>query len=298
MVEGTQEPAGEQTPETEDTRPAKRARAARPVDPPRAGGMPPHVASALVSALVLVLFAPGLFVAGYFTNAAVDDDGGSNGGAAVANPTAAAPAAVAQATPTPPIRVDNVSVDDDPSWGPADAKVTVVEFSDFQCPYCSRFYSQTYSQIKQQYEGKIRFVFRDFPLSSIHPWAEKAAEAAGCANDQGKFWEYHDAIFQNQATITQNYQTAAASGDEAAGLAVTVDGFKSTATDLGLDATAFGQCLDSGTRAQEVQKDYQDGITYGVTGTPAFFVEGLLVVGAQPFANFQAAIDAALQSGG
>ena len=242
MVEETQEPAGEQTgPGEEVPRAAKKTRAARPVDPPRAGGLPPIIGTALAAAILLIA-GGGTFAGGYFTNAAVDDDGG--GGGTAATPTTVA-TVVAQATPTPPIVVENVSVDDDPAWGPADAPVTIVEFSDFQCPYCSRFFSETYSQIKQQYEGKIRFVFRDFPLSSIHPWAEKGAEAAGCANEQGKFWEYHDAIFQNQTAITEKYQTAAQSGDAAAGLAAVVDALKSTATDLGLDATAFGQCLDS-----------------------------------------------------
>jgi protein-disulfide isomerase len=296
LVEDTQEPADEQTgPGGEDTRPAKKTRAARPVDAPRAGGgMPPILGTALAAA-ILLLAGGGTFAGGYFTNAAVDDDGG--GGGTAAAPTAAA-TVVAAATPTPPVVVANVSADDDPAWGPADAKVTVVEFSDFQCPYCGRFATQTYSQIKQEYEGKIRFVFRDFPLSTIHPWAEKGAEAAGCANEQGKFWEYHDAIFQNQTAITEKYQTAAQSGDAVAGLAAAVDALKSTATDLGLDATAFAQCLDSGKNAQEIQKDYQDGISYGVQGTPAFYVNGLLVSGAQPFANFKTVIDAALQAGG
>jgi len=249
-----------------------------------------------LAAAVLLIAGGGVFAGGYFTNAAVDDDGGG-GPAATATAPSGAPTAVVQATPTPPVVVDNVSADDDPSWGPADAKVTIVEFSDFQCPYCSRFVSQAYPQIKQQYEGKVRFVFRDFPLSTIHPWAEKGAEAAGCANEQGKFWEYHDAIFQNQTALTEKYSTAAAAqpADAAAALAAVVDTLKSTATDLGLDTAAFNQCLDSGARAQEIQKDYQDGISYGVQGTPAFYVNGLLISGAQPFANFQAAIDAALQ---
>jgi len=234
--------------------------------------MPPHIASAIVSAVVLALFAPGLFVAGYFTNAAVDDDGG---GAAVARPTAQ-PTAAAQPTATPPIVVENVSVDDDPSWGPADAPVTIVEFSDFQCPYCARFVTQTLPQIKQTYEGKVRFVFRDFPLSQIHENAEKAAEAAGCASDQGKFWEYHDKLFSSQSALD-------------------VASLKSYASQLGLDTATFDQCLDSSKYAQEVQKDLQDGTSYGVDGTPAFFVNGLLVVGAQPFASFQEVIDAALQ---
>jgi protein-disulfide isomerase len=235
--------------------------------------VPPYIVSTIVSAIVLVLFAPGLFVAGYFTNAAVDDDGG---GTAAAPPTATAPAPTAQPTPTPPIVVENVSADDDPFWGPADAPVTIVEFSDFQCPYCARFVTQTLPQIKQAYEGKVRFVFRDFPLSQIHENAEKAAEAAGCASDQGKFWEYHDKLFSSQSALD-------------------VASLKSYASQLGLDTATFDQCLDSSKYAQEIQKDVQDGDSYGVTGTPAFFVNGLLVVGAQPFASFQAAIDAALQ---
>jgi protein-disulfide isomerase len=225
--------------------------------------MPPHIASAIVSAVVLVLFAPGLFVAGYFTNAAVDDSGG---GTVAARPTAQ-PTATVQPTATPPIVVANVSVDDDPSWGPADAPVTIVEFSDFQCPYCGRFATQTLPQIKQAYEGKILFVFRDFPLSSIHANAEKAAEAAGCANDQGKFWEYHDILYSNQSALD-------------------VASLKSYASQLGLDTATFDECLDSGAHAQEIQKDVQDGTSYGVNGTPAFFVNGLLVVGALPFADY------------
>jgi len=225
--------------------------------------MPPHIASAIVSAVVLALFAPGLFVAGYFTNAAVDDDGG---GTVAALPTAQATAA-AQPTATPPIVVENVSVDDDPSWGPADAPVTIVEFSDFQCPYCARFVTQTLPQIRQQYEGKVRFVFRDFPLSTIHENAEKAAEAAECANEQGKFWEYHDKLFSSQSALD-------------------VASLKSYASQLGLDTATFDECLDSNKYAEEIQKDVQDGTSYGVDGTPAFFVNGQLVVGALPFADY------------
>lgn len=128
MVEETQEPADEQTgPGGEAPRPAKRTRAARPVDPPRAGGLPPIVGTALAAAILLIA-GGGTFAGGYFTNAAVDDDGGTQ---VVANPTAPAGQPTAQATPTPPVVVA-VSVDDDPSWGPDDAAVTIVEFSDYQ----------------------------------------------------------------------------------------------------------------------------------------------------------------------
>ena len=144
----------------------------------------------------------------------------------------------------------------------------------------------------------MRFVYRDFPLSSIHPWAQKASEAGECADDQGKFWEYHDAVYANQTAITQALQTASAAGDASAGLTAAVDALKGLAPGVDLDTAAFNQCLDSGKNAQEVQKDYQDGISYGVEGTPAFFINGVLVSGAQPFANFKTVIDAALQKAG
>ena len=213
MVEETQETGrradragGRSTPSRQ--RRDRRAQPAPPADPPRAGGLPPIMGSALAAAVLLVA-GGGTFAGGYFTNAAVDDDDGGSGpggGDRQRRPARRRRSGDAYAAGSG----GHVSVDDDPSWGPTDAKVTVVEFSDFQCPYCGRFVSQTYSQIKQEYGGKVHFVFRDFPLSTIHPWAEKGAEAAGCANEQGKFWEYHDAIFQNQTTLTQTYQTAAA----------------------------------------------------------------------------------------
>jgi protein-disulfide isomerase len=267
MADETRDPAGDQA-APEEEMPRRTGRRAQPAaargDPPRGGGLPPHIVSAVVSAVVLVLFAPGLFVAGYFTNAAVGDNGG---GTPVAALPTAQPTTTAQATATPPIVVANVSVDDDPSWGPADAPVTMIEFSDFQCPYCARFVTETLPQIKQAYEGKIRFVFRDYPLSQLHANAEKAAEAAGCANEQGKFWEYHDKLFSNQSALD-------------------VASLKSYASQLGLDSGTFDQCLDSSKYAQEIQKDIQDGDSYGVQGTPAFFVNGQLVEGALPFADY------------
>lgn len=284
MVEQEQDPAGGQTGRGEEasrsasgrgraTQPARRA------DPPRSSGQP-YLLTMAASAVVLV-FALAFFMAGFFTHAAVDDDGG--GTSAAANPPATTTGQtgqtpVAQATPTPP-RVVAASVDDDPFWGSEDAPVTIIEFSDFQCPFCSRFFSQTYPQIKQEYEGKVRFVYRDFPLTSIHENAQKAAEAAECADEQGKFWEYHDMLFSNSQAL-----------DDAS--------LKSYASQLGLDSNAFNQCLDSGKYTEEVQKDYQEGISYGVTGTPAFFINGVSIIGAQPYANFKAVIDAALQAAG
>ena len=192
---------------------------------------------------------------------------------------APAPTPTAAPTPTPNPSLDMVKLaDDDPVKGDKDAPVTIVEWSDFECPFCARFYRDTYSQIIQNYidTGKAKLVFRDYPLS-FHPNAQKAAEASECADDQGKFWEMHDKIFENQGTLS-------------------TDNFKAWAVELGLDATEFNDCLDSGKHAAETAKDLADGSAAGIRGTPGFIINGQLVSGAQPYANFAAAIDAALAS--
>ena len=168
-----------------------------------------------------------------------------------------------------------VSPDDDPSWGPVDAPVTIIEFSDYQCPYCKRFHDETFLQIQDTYEGQVRFVYRDFPLTSIHPHAQKAAEASECADDQGRFWDYHDLLWANQQELD-------------------VASLKAYAGELGLDTATFDGCLDSGEHSQEVQKDYSDGVSYGVQGTPWFFINDVEVGGAQPFSAFQTVIDSFL----
>lgn len=127
----------------------------------------------------------------------------------------------------------------------------------------------------ETYGDKIRFVYRDFPIPG-HTYAQKAAEAARCAHDQGKFWEYQDLIWANQQALD-------------------VDSLKAYAAQIGLDTATFDDCLDSGKNASEVQKDSQDAQACGAKGTPAFFINGVQVVGAQPFSAFQQAIDAALQ---
>ncbi len=155
--------------------------------------------------------------------------------------------------------------------GPADAVVTVVEFSDFQCPFCARVLP-TIEQVNKAYGDKIRFVFRQFPLESIHPQARKAAEASLCARDQGKFWEMHDAMFADQA-----------------GLAV--DKLKEKAAKLGLDATQFASCLDGGKAAAEVTADLGVGQAVGVSGTPSTYVNGRMIDGAVDFAAMSKLID-------
>jgi protein-disulfide isomerase len=225
----------------------------------------------VLAGAVVAFAAVGIFVLGMFTHAVAFDEGGGSTVQVVQGGDAAGP--------TPTVGPVDVSVDDDPAQGSEDAAVTIIEFSDFQCPYCARFDTETLPQILSNYGDRVRFVYRDFPLTSLHENALKAAEASECADDQGKYWEYHDLLFQNQSAL-----------DDAS--------LKSYAASLGLDTAAFDQCLDSDAQMSEIQKDVQDGITAGVQGTPAFFVNGILIEGAQPYAVFQAAIEAALAEGG
>jgi len=177
-----------------------------------------------------------------------------------------------------------VSADDDPVMGSKNAKVTVIEFSDFQCPFCRSFWRDTFSQIKKEYidTGKVKFVYRDYPLS-FHPMAMPSAQAAECADDQGKFWEMHDKIFGEQEKLGQGTVTFA------------VSDLKKWAAAIGLNAGQFNQCLDSGKYKAEVDKDFADGSASGVSGTPSLFINGRLLVGAQPFASFKAIIDEELK---
>ena len=174
--------------------------------------------------------------------------------------------------PQEPTRLQ-VSADDDAFKGEADAPVTIIEFSDYECPFCARFYTQTLPSLEQQYinTGKVKFVYRDFPLS-FHQNAQKAAEAAECAGDQGEYWGMHDKIFENQQSLS-------------------VANFKQWASDLGLNSEEFDSCLDSSRFASEVNADFSEGQSYGVTGTPAFFINGIKLVGAQPFSAFKQIID-------
>jgi protein-disulfide isomerase len=166
---------------------------------------------------------------------------------------------------------------DAPSRGPAGAPVTIVEFSDFQCPFCSRV-NPTIDQVLSHYGDRVRLVFRDYPLP-IHAEAPKAHEAGRCAAEQGRFWPMHDRMFADQTALG-------------------VEGLKKSAADIGLDRARFDACLDSGRHAAAVQKDLSEGQSYGVNGTPAFFVNGRLISGAQPFAQFTRLIDDELQRKG
>jgi len=193
--------------------------------------------------------------------------------------------------PTPPSapQIFQVSLDDDPVKGDPDAPVTVVEFSDFQCPFCSRFFDQTLPLIQENYidTGKIKFVYKDLPLDSLHPNARSAHIAAECADEQGKFWEYHDVLFENQGQWNK-----LSSSDLSSQL-------NQYATTMGLNSASFDSCLSSQSMADEVNADVLQASQYGATGTPTFFIGNeengfIKLVGAQPFSAFQAAIDAQL----
>jgi protein-disulfide isomerase len=161
----------------------------------------------------------------------------------------------------------NLNLANEPARGPAQAPVTVVVFSDFQCPYCSRV-GPMLEQVQKRYGASMRHVFRNFPLG-MHKEAPKAAEAGLCANEQGKFWEMHDKMFANQRSLQ-------------------VPELKRYATELGLDAEKFAQCLDSGRFEAKWKADMQEGSTFGVSGTPTLFVNGrLLSSGANPDALSQ-----------
>ena len=207
--------------------------------------------------------------------------GGLSGQQVSSGNTQAAPAAVAAAPAAPGTPVTIAIKNGTPFLGNANAKVTVVEFADYECPFCEQWYQTVMPQIKSQYidTGKIKFIYQDFAF--LGPDSNTAAEASHCAEDQGKFWNYHDYLFNNQ-------------GAEGSGWATAVHQ-KQFAQAVGLDTSQFNSCLDSGKYKQEVLDETAAGRTYGVTGTPTVFINGVAIVGAQPFSQFQSAIDADLK---
>ena len=188
----------------------------------------------------------------------------------------------AQNAPTAKV---NVSEDNDPSIGDKNAKVVIIEFSDFQCPFCKRLFDDTFKKLKQEYidTGKVRLVYRDYPLS-FHANSQVAAEASGCANDQGKFWEMHDKLFENQDAWSSLPNDGAK------------EKFGEFATQIGLDVNSFTSCVNSEKYKDEIQKDIDDGTKAGVSGTPTLFINGSIIVGAQPYSTFKSAIDQELKN--
>ncbi len=184
-----------------------------------------------------------------------------------------------------------ISADDDPIIGNPDAPITIIEFTDFQCPFCARFHTQTLPLILEEYieQGKVKLVVRDFPIQSIHPNAVAASVASECANEQGKFKEMHDILFDNQ-----NQWSRQETGDA-------LSLFSQYATEIQLEQETFDSCLTSGKYIEEIQKDLVDGQNYGISGTPGFFIGNdqigyVELKGAQPFDSFKKVIDAQLDA--
>jgi len=157
------------------------------------------------------------------------------------------------------------------SLGPEDAPITIVEFSDYQCPFCRRWYDEVYRKLFDAYPGKIRLVYRNLPLTSIHPNAFGAAEAAMCAGEQGAYWQYHDSLFSSDALGVEIYQQYA--------------------SDLNLDMNSFNACLSQEKYKDAIQADSDFALKLGVRSTPTFFINGLAIVGAQPLDVFTQLID-------
>ncbi len=164
--------------------------------------------------------------------------------------------------------------DSDHLRGNKKAKVTLVEFSDFQCPFCSKAH-ETLKQLLADYNGQVAWVYKHLPLDQLHPYARAAAEASECAAEQGKFWEYADELFSNQALLSRDYLTVAAAN-------------------LGLNQANFEQCLNSGKYQGTVNDNEAEAQAVGVSGTPGIYVNDILIKGALPIEQFKQAIDSLL----
>jgi protein-disulfide isomerase len=214
--------------------------------------------------LVLALVAVLAFGAGFATATLLDPPDREAAPAAGTGPGGAPPTADA--------------ADDDAALGPADAPITLVEFSDFACTFCKRFRDETLDRLLTAYEGQIRFVYRDLPLTSLHPRAQVAAEAAECAGEQGAYWLMHDVLFAEQDVWRRAPDVQAT--------------FRGYAEALQLDAGAFEACVRTGQQFNEVQRDFQAARAYGFSGTPSFVINGRLAFsGAHPFETFRTIIE-------
>lgn len=247
----------------------------------------PH-SGKLIPILTVALIVAAFLVGSLYTKVQMLEKGGVQAQGSINNQQ---PAAATQ--PQQPTK-GVASVDDDPVLGDKNAPVTIVEFSDYECPFCKRHFDETFPQLVKTYvdTGKVKIVYRDFPLSFHDPMATKEAVAANCAREQGgdkKYFEFHDEIFKR---TTSN------------GNGLNDEKIQTIAKDLGLNTGKFTSCLSNQAKADEVKKDIADGTAAGASGTPTFVIgkttsngeiDGDLVVGAQPFAAFQAVIDPMLQ---
>jgi protein-disulfide isomerase len=223
--------------------------------------------------LIPIAFIIGMF-AGYFirgegitARTAAAERSAASTAAAAPRPTAATnqPAAAAENEARTVTRYE-VPIDDDPVLGPDNAPITIIEFSDYECPYCKRWHDDSFERLIETFPDEVRFVYRDFPLTNIHPNAAPAAEAANCAHEQGRFWDFHRKLF---STTLLNHQV-----------------YLSYAEELGLDQAAFDECVSSRRYKDEVIADLEWAINLGISSTPTFFINGIAIVGAQPFEVF------------
>jgi protein-disulfide isomerase len=227
-------------------------------------------------AQIVTLLIPAAFVLGLFSGylvwgrATAVLAAKNNAANQAADQSNAAQAANAQ----DPQKVTRYTVDEggNPAIGPQGAPVTIIEFSDYQCPYCRQWYSEVYQRLLQNYPDKIRFVYRDFPLSSIHPDAAAAAEAANCAGEQGRYYDYHDELFGGE-------------------LGLGAQAYVQYAKELGMDLAKFNDCMSTHRFKGEVDADTQYAENLGVRSTPTFFINGVAIIGAQPYEAFQQVID-------
>jgi protein-disulfide isomerase len=196
------------------------------------------------------------------------------------DPTAACSAAQADVPPETPEEITRYDIeiyDDDPTLGPEDAPITIIEFSDYECPFCRRYNIETFDQIMATYEGQIRYIYKDFPLTSIHPNALSAASAALCAHEQDEFWDYHDKLFLMEMSLSK-------------------ETYLQYAEDLELDMASFTECLEEGRFEDQVMADFDFAANLGISSTPTFFINGIPVVGAQPFEIFAQLINMELDA--
>lgn len=184
----------------------------------------------------------------------------------------AAPANPQEAEPTPEFRRYDVPEDDDPVFGPQEAPITIIEFSDYECPYCRKWHVEVWPQLQATYGDQIRLVYRDFPLNSIHANAMPAAVAANCAQEQDMYFEFSEKLFNMKLNLGKST-------------------YQAYAEELGLDMGAFNECLESGRYLEEVEADLEYATGLGIRSTPTFFVNGIPVVGAQPFEVFRSLIE-------
>ena len=178
----------------------------------------------------------------------------------------------AQPTGTPRVHRYDVTTSNNPALGPENAPITIIEFSDYECPYCKQFNTEVLPRLMEEYGDKIRFVYRDFPLANIHKNAVQAAEAANCAGEQGAYWAYNEKLFSGEFTLGE-------------------DAYQKYAEQLGLDTNRFDKCLSSGEQEDEVMADFSYAFQLGVRVTPTFFLNGIPIVGPQPFDIFKQIID-------